>query len=114
MRSKPAVLMTFLLGWFLLTLFFDLAGSLTLIDSLGLQVEGNELVRGMLELERGIALLLIAKGAEITGVFAGCLYLYNKARWMGVLGAGLVALTQTYFAVRVLAAFAILGEAFGA
>ena len=107
MRSKPAVLMTFFLGWFLLALFFDLAGSLTLIDSLGLQVEGNELVRG-------IALLLIAKGAEITGVFAGCLYLYDKKRWVGVLGAFLVALTQTYFAVRVLAAFAILGEAFGA
>ena len=112
--AKSSFLFTLLLGWFLLVLVFDLVGSLALVDSLGLRVEGNELVRGMLELERGIALLLIAKGAEITAVLAGCLYLYNKARWMGVLGAGLVALTQTYFAVRVLAAFAILGEAFGA
>ena len=112
--TKSSFLFTLLLGWFLLVLVFDLVGSLALVDSLGLRVEGNELVRGMLELERGIALLLIAKGAEIIGVFAGCLYLYDKKRWVGVLGAFLVALTQTYFAVRVLAAFAILGEAFGA
>jgi len=112
--AKSSFLFTLLLGWFLLVLVFDLVGSLALVDSLGLRVEGNGIVRTILELERGTAILLILKLGEAIAILAGCLYLYDKARWMGVLGAGLVALTQTYFAVRVLAAFAILGEAFGA
>ena len=107
---KLKTLMSLLLGWFLLVLVFDLVGSLTLIDSLGLRVEGNEIVRTILGLESGIIVLCIAKGAEITGVLAGCLYLYDKSKWVGVLGAFLIALTQSYFAARVLLAFIVLAR----
>ena len=114
MRSRPSLLISLLLAWFLLVLVFDLVGSLALVNSLGPQVEGNGIVRSLLGSQEGLTFLFLLKGGEIIGVLAGCLYLYDKKRWVGVLGAFLVALTQTYFAVRVLAAFAILGEAFGA